>query len=806
MLTSLRLVLRGLLKRPSFTVLVLATLGVGIGATTAIFSAVDAVMLRPLAVRDPSHLVMLWESNEERGWHQVQVAPANAFDWRAQVSAFEDVALVNETPLSRGMSAAGTATIPVTAVELSGNALSLLGARPMLGRTFRMDETWSDAAPVVVLGHDVWLSQFHADSGIVGKSIRLDGTSYEVIGVLAAGFKYPVTDTDLFVTFRWTAARRASIWFRQAHVERAIARLKPGVSLSQASQELAAVSARLEAQYPTTNRAMRAGMTPLHRFLVGDRRLPLLLLLGAVGLLQLIVCANVANLMLVRALTRRQELAVRSALGAGRRRLVWEVLGESLAFAVFGSIIGLMLGVYGLDAIQAMRPEGLPDLVFRLDWRMLAFTAALAVTSAVLAGIHPALVSSRIDVQTQLAEGGRTGSTGRSGLLAAHFLTAFEVAIAVTLVAGAGLLLRSIGKLREVDPGVNMENVLTFEVSPPSGIYRSDPEKLAFAQRFLERIGQIPGVVNAGAARVLPFTGPGWSSDFTVEGWPADRYGVEVRHFEATAGYFRALQVPLLEGDLLPDQLLPDRPRPVLVNKAFVDRYFPGESPLGRRVTFDRVPDSTSYWYTIIGVVGNERMELASETPPQIIGHLSSDTPGNMQYVVKTATSPSALVPQVRAALAAIDPEVPLRRLRTMNEVALDALAADRYLMVLLGVFAVVALGLAVVGVYGVAAQAARARTREIGIRLALGATARDVLRTLMTRGLGFATVGVVAGIGGALASGRVLGRLLFRVEPTDPLTLVSVAALLLVVALAAIVAPARKATRLDPRDVLTVE
>lgn len=806
MLTNLRLVLRGLLKRPSFTLLVLGTLGVGIGATTAIFSAVNEVMLRPLAVRDPSRLVMLWESNEERGWHQVQVAPANALDWREQVSAFEDVALVNETPLSRGLSATGTATVPVTAVELSGNALSMLGARPMLGRTFRMDETWADAAPVVVLGHDVWLSQFHADSGIVGKSIRLDGTSYEVIGVLAGGFKYPVTNTDLFVTFRWTAARRASIWFRQAHVERAIARLKPGVSLAQASQELAGVSTRLAAQYPNTNRGMKAGMTPLHRFLVGDRRLSLLLLLGAVGLLQLIVCANVANLMLARALTRRQELAVRSALGAGRRRLLWEVLGESLAFAVLGSIIGLTLGVYGLDAIQAMRPDGLPDLVFRLDWRMLAFTAALAVTSAMLAGIHPALVSSRIDVQAQLAEGGRTGSAGRSGLLAAHALTAFEVAVAVILVAGAGLLVRSIGKLRDVDPGVNMDNVLTFEVSPPSGIYHSDPEKLVFAQRFLERIERIPGVVNAGAARVLPFTGPGWSSDFTMEGWPTDRYGVEVRHFEASAGYFRALQVPLLEGELLPDQLLPDRPRPVLVNKAFVDRYFPGESPLGRRVTFDRVPDSTSWWYTIIGVVGNERMELASETPPQIIGHLSSDTPGNMQYVVKTTTSPSGLVPQVRAALAAIDPEVPLRRVRTMNQVALDALAADRYLMVLLGVFAVVALGLAVVGVYGVAAQAARARTREIGIRLALGATTRDVLRTLMTRGLGFVAVGVAAGIGGALASGRVLGRLLFRVEPTDPLTLASVAALLFIVAVAAIIAPARKATRLDPRDVLTVE
>jgi putative ABC transport system permease protein len=802
---DLRLAIRGFRNSPSLTALVLTILAVGIGATTAIFSAVNEVMFRPLAVRDPSRVMMLWESNEERGWQQVHAAPANALDWREQVRGFQDVALVSEFTSSVALSGA-TESVQVLVSQTSGNAFDLLGAAPLHGRTFTMDETWAESVPVLLLGHAAWVRHFASDPSIVGKTVRLDGIPHQVVGVLGPSFKYPLSDAEVFTTFRFTAAQRSGVWFRQAHVVRAIARLRPGVTPEQAASELASVATRLESQYPQTNRAMKAGLTPLQSSLTGDRRFPLLLLLAAVGVLQLIVCANVATLLLARSLSRRQEMAVRVALGAGRGRIARQVLTESAVLAVAGAILGLALGVYGLDAIMALRPDGLSVVGFRLDWRLLAFTTGVAGLSALLVGIQPAIASARVNLSRQLGEAPRTGTAGRSSLRAAHTLTAIEVALAVMLVAGAGLILRSIAQLRQVESGVRMENVLTFEISPPSGTYTSDVAKADFAQRLAERLEAIPGVRAVGAGRNLPFTGIGWSSDFTVEGWGPDRFGVEVRHREATSGYFRALSIPVRDGALFADRIPPEAPRPVLVNQAFVAKYFPTESPIGKRITFDRVPDSTSYWYPIVGVVGNERMELTAEPEPEIIAHLTSDTPRLMRFVLKADMDPMTLVPQIRAGLAELDDDIPLMRVRRMSTVAVDALAADRYLMVLLGVFAAVALALAAVGVYGVASQAARSRTREIGIRLALGATPRDVARALSSRGLSFVLVGVAVGIVGTLAIGGVMRKLLFRVEPTDPVTLATVAALIVGVAVGASLLPARRASRLDPARVLRTD
>jgi putative ABC transport system permease protein len=805
LINDLRVAVRSLLKARSFTALVLVILTVGIGATTAIFSAVNEVMFRPLQVGDPDRLVMLWESNEQRGWQQVQVAPANALDWRAQVRSFADVAMVGEFTNSVALSG-GTESVQIATSPVSGNAFSVFGAIPVLGRTFIEAETWADADPVALLTHAAWVRYFNADSSVVNRVVRLDGVPTRVVGVLSPAFKYPITDAELFTTFRFTGAQRDGVWFRQAHVVRAVARLRPGVTADAASRELAAVSARLERELPATNRGMTAGLTPLHDFLTGTRRFPLLLLLSAVGVLQLIVCANVATLLLARALTRRQEMAVRVALGASRGRIARQVLTEGACLAAVGAVLGLALGVYGLDAIMALRPDSLPEFTFRLDWRMLAFTSGVATASAFLFGIQPALSSSRVDVSRQLGESPRTGTMGRRGLRAAHMLTAVEVALAVMLVAGAGLILRSIGQLRQIDSGVKMDNVLTFEINPPSGAYRTDDAKADFAQRLIERLETVPGVRSVGAGRSLPFAGIGWSSDFTIEGWGSDKFGVEVRHREATAGYFRALSIPLRDGALPPDRVAPNAPMPVLVNDAFVAKYFPGQSPVGRRITFNRVPDSTSYWYSIVGVVGNERMELTSEPQPEIIAHLAADTPRLMRFVVKADQDPTTLVPQLRSALAELDPEIPLMRVRSMETVAVDALAADRYLMILLGVFAAVALVLAAVGVYGVAAQAARARTREIGIRLALGATPRDVARTLSTRGLSYVLLGVAGGVIGTRLAANVTRKLLFRVEPTDPITMVSVAVLLVLVALGATLVPARRASRVDPTRVLSGE
>lgn len=803
LISDIRLALRGLSRAPTFTAVVLLTLAIGIGATTAIFSVVNQVMLRPLAVRDPGSLFMLWESNDERGWNQVQVAPANAMDWSEQVPSFERVALVDDNPRSVAL-ATGEGSVPAAMGRVSSNVFQVLGVSAALGRTFA-EEEWGAASPAVaVLSHAAWTRHFGADRAIVGRTIRLDGVPHQVIGVMPASFVYPMNEAEIWTTYRWNAGWRGETWFRRAHVLRAIARLRPGASEAQAARELAAAAARLETAYPETNAGMRAGLSPLQRYLVGDRRGPLLLLLGAVGLLQLIVCVNVANLLMARAQARRQEMAVRSALGAGAARIARQVLTESAVLAAIGSVAGLMLAAFGLDALNALRPAELPALSFHLDWRLAGFCLAVAAGSALLFGLQPALASGRVNIQRQLNDAGRGASAGRRGLLGSHVLAAVQVALAVVLLAGAALMLRSIQQLRNVDTGVNMAGVTTFEIAPPGGIYPTDEAKAGVARRLLERIEALPGVLHAGAGRSLPLSGLGWSSDFTIEGWEAGTFGVEVRHREVTSGYFRALEIPLRDGEIFADDMRPGLPD-VVVNQAFAERYFPGASPVGRRITFDRVPDSTSTWYRITGVVGNERMVLNADPQPEVIAQLAADTPSRMRFVVKSAGGAS-LVPAIRAALLALDPEIPLQSVRSMDVVALDALAADRYVLVLFAVFALVALALAATGVYGVAAHAARARTREIGIRMAFGASNRDVLATLMRRGMVFVLAGAAAGLAGSLLGGRAIRTLLFEVEPTDPLALGGAALVLVAVAMVAILVPAGRATRLDPAKVLSAE
>lgn len=801
---DLRHAARGLARAPGLTLLILLTLGVGIGATTAIFSAVNEVMLRPLPLREPGRLMMLWESNEERGWHQVHAAPANVLDWRERVKSFADVAMVNDGVNSVSLWTGSSATQLVIG-RVSGNALSVLGAPVLFGRLFTFDESWAAAEPGVVLSHAAWRQRLGGDSTIIGRSIRLDGVAHRVVGVLGPSFRYAINDAEAWTTFRWSEAQRTSVGFRRAHIVRAIARLAPGATPAQARDELNGVARALEAEYPGTNRGMKAGMTPLQQFLVGDQRHPLLLLLGAVGLLQLIVCANVANLLLGRAIARRQEMALRTALGARPRRIARLVLTESLLLAVAGSVLGLLIASFGLDLLAAQKPAELPEVAIHLDWRVLLFTLVLACASALLFGAQPAFRSSRVDVARSLGDGARTGTLGRRALVAANALVAVEVALAVMLVAGAGLMIRSLMELRRVDSGINASNVLTFEVAPPSGLYPTDGDRENFAMRFAERLRTIPGVTEVGIGRQLPFMGYGWTGDFTLEGWPADRFGVEVRHRQATDGYFRALEVPVIEGRLLGEPVA-GAPFPVLVNRAFVDRYLPNESALGRRIALTRSPDSTTAWHPIVGVMGNERMSLTSEPQPEILAHLSTDVPGLLRYAVKTTVAPRSIIAQIHAAAAALDREVPVTRVRTMDAVAVEAMAGDRFLLVLLVLFGAIALLLATVGVYGVAAQAARARTREIGIRIALGASARDVARTLMGRGLTFVAVGLVAGMAGTLAAGGVLRRLLFRVEPGDPATLLAVALLLSMVAVVATLIPVRRAMRLDPANVLVSE
>jgi predicted permease len=805
LIVDLRFALRVMHRAPGFTTLVVLTLGLGIGANAAIFSVVNEVMLRPLTFADPDRLVALWESNVERGWQQVHAAPANVADWRERVSAFEDVAFYNSDDRGATLTGQGEA-VYVSIGTVSGNLFSVLGVGPSLGRAFTMDETWAESQPVALLSSGMWQRQFGGDSTIVGRTILLDGVSHEVIGVMPDGFTYEFNEAELWVPFRWTAARRESIWFRQAHVVRAVARLTPGVTHEQALAELQGVAAQLRDEYPQLNRSMDAGSTPLHRFLVGDRRLPLALLFGAVILLQLIACANVGNLLLARAVGRRQELAVRSALGAGRSRMARQLLTESMAIAGVGAMVGLALGAGLMRWMASLQPPNLPALAFHIDGRVLTFTFAVTVGSALLFGLAPLIRTARLDLTGDLGHGSRGGSRNPRQRRAAGAFTVVQLALAVMLVIGAGLMLRSLVELRQVESGVDPTNVLTFAMTPPSGSYPTDRARAEFTINVVDRLRTIPGVSDAGAVRLLPFQGGGWTSDFTIEGWGPDVFGIEVKHREATPGYFRALGVPVLAGRLFPQRLVPGEPVPVVVNRAFVERYFPDESPVGRRITYDRVPDEDSYWYTIVGVVGDERHRVADAPSPEIIAHLRGDMPGTPRIAIKTSGDPLGIVAAVRAAVAELDPDVPLVNVQTMADVVGAATARERFLVNLLGVFAVLALGLACVGVYGVAAEAARSRAREVGIRMALGASESDIVRGFLRSASGVIAVGLGLGLAGAIAGTRLMSSLLYGVGATDPVTFVAVPLLLTAMVLVSSYLPARRASAVDPVTVLRAE
>jgi predicted permease len=796
-----RIALRSLRRAPGYASAALLTFGLGVGASIAIFSAVNDVMLRPLPYADPHRLAMLWESNQARGWTRVEAAPANLFDWRARASSFSDIAFVN--PFSQTVSLVTDAgPVPAAVAQVSGNLFSVLGAPPFLGRTFRDDETFEPG--IVMLSHDAWRRLFASDRSIVGRAIRLDGRPFEVVGVMGPTFEYPMGDADAWTTPAPMASRRESIWWRQAHVIKPIGRLATGVSFDAAAAELAAIAADLEREHPGTNSGMQAGLTPLQTFLVGDRRLLLLILLGSVGVLQLIACANVANLMLGRALGRQHELAVRTALGAGRGRLVAQTLTESLVLAAGGTVLGLGLGVAGLGAIAWLSPPELEAAAFHADWRLSLFAAGVCAVSAALSGTLPAWRAARLEAAPHLADGARTATSSRRRLAAAHAFVAFEVALAVLLAAGAGLTVRSLDELRRIDTGIDASNVLTFQVHPSTGTFPDGSARARFGIEFARRLAALPGVEVAGVGRGLPLTGYSWSSDFTIDRWESGRFGSDVRHREAIGEYFAALRVPLVEGRLFDDRdLVPGSPVPVVVNQAFVEKYFPGESPVGRQVVFDREPTERSYWYPIVGVVGNERKDLLTEPVPEIIAHLRGDVPTTLTFVVRTAVPPLSLLPQVRSTLAGFDREAPVLVPRTMAQVVADSRAKERFVMTLLATFAGAALVLAAIGVYGVALQAARARRREVGIRLALGASAAGVVRQLVARGAVYFGVGLAAGVAGAAIAGRLLEAQLYQVDPRDPMTLAAVAAIIGVVALAATVWPTWRATRVDPLSIL---
>ena len=797
---DLRFALRTLRRTPSFAIAATLVLALGIGASTAIFSAVNAYFFRPLPFAQPERLVMLYETNPEFEWTDAVAAPANFLDWRERVTSFEDVAAYSDMVSRFPIVLDGEPRV-INATAVTGNFFSLLGVRPALGRSLTWEETWEGQDDGVVLSHGLWMSQFGGDAAVVGRALELGSQTVRVVGVMPEGFSFPTAETQMWHSWGWAPADRDAVWFRRAHYVRPIARLAPGVSHGAADAELQSVVRQLQTEYPETNRVMGAGLMPARDFLIRTVRRPLLILLGAVGLLLLLACVNVANLTLVRGAARTREMALRNALGAGRARMAVQLLTESLTIAAIGGAVGIALGWWGVRAMSALTPLGIDGATaIALDARVVLFTLAVTLVSGVLSGILPAVRATGDHIRATLIDGGSGGTLSRGGLRTVSGFVVAEVGLALLLVIGAGLMIRSFMLMREVDPGFRVDGVLAVHLTVPSSRYADQEAVVAFQDRLLEELEARPGIERAGMAAQLPLNGPSWSSQLKAEGWPEDRVGFEILHRRVDAGYFEALGIPLLRGRMLDSRDGPDAPPVVLVNEAFVREHFAGEEVLGRRIANDRAPTPESIWYEVVGVVGDQhQMSPAMPVRAEVFESRHQDWARSNWIVMRTDADPLSVLPIVRSVLHDLDPLLPISQTRTMTDVWRASMAREEFILTLLTIFGVLALLLAVVGVYGVTEQAARRRTREIGIRMALGARAMDVLSLMLRQALGVIGIGLAIGLVVALFATRALRTLLYGIAPNDPATLIAVMGGFAIIACIACWVPARRAMAVDP-------
>ena len=798
---------RVLLKSPGFTAVAVLTLALGIGANTAIFSVVNAVLLRQLPYENPERLVMVWEQNRPRSRMTNTISLANFIDWREQNTVFEQMAAFADWRVNL-TSVETPEELPVQIA--TPNLFSLLGAPPLMGRTFLEDDGKQGQNRVVLLSHGFWLRRMGGDPGVVDKTVLLDGQRYTVIGVMPPDFQ-------LYVRAGSMGRRPAELWLpyvfteqfrvRRGRFAMAVARLKPGVTLEQARAEMDTIGARLEQQYPDFNKGWGVNLVPLREQVVSEVRLALLVLIGAVGFVLLIACANVANLLLARAAVREREIAIRAALGASRGRMLRQLLTESVLLSVAGGALGFLFALWGLDLLLAVTPEQLLPLGgVRLDGRVLGFTLGIALLTGLVFGLLPALLASRPNLTESLKEGGR-GGEGTRRARARSVLVAAEIALALVLLICSGLMIRSLGRLLEVSTGFDANNLLTVRLSLPGSKYGQDAQRINFFRELIARVQRIPGVVAAGANAFVPFAGPGSATSFTIEGRPQSAPGeepvVDVRIVDRD--YFRAMRIPLRAGRLFNEKEVTEASHVVIINEAFARQHFADVDPIGQRVTI--VMSDNPVPSEIIGVVGDVK-HAGLDVQPRAMSywpHPELAFPF-MTLVVRTTGDPLGAVGAIRSAVAALDKDQPIADVRTMNQWLTESTARARFSTVLLSVFAALALVLAAVGIYGVMAYSVAQRTHEIGIRIALGAQSGDILKLVVRQGMLLALAGVVAGIGIAFGVTRFLKTLLYEIPPTDAATFAGISSFLAAVALLACWIPARRATRVEPIVALRYE
>jgi putative ABC transport system permease protein len=793
--------LRRLVQAPAFTAIATATLALGIGANTAIFSVVNAVLLKPLPFERPYELARVAQTWKGR---PSVYSPQNFLDVQSQSHAFEFLAAIDAGAVT--LTGAGTPA-RVEGAEVSAAFFDVLRVRPPHGRAFGPEENEPGRTKVAVLGHRLWQERFGGDPGVVGRPVHLNRVPHVVVGVAPAGFSFP-EGAEVWTPLEYDSRFRAES--RGAWYLTVIGRLKPGVTVERAREEVSTIAARLAQAYPDANEGVGGTVLSLHEATVGDSRTALLVLLGAVGLVLLVACVNVANLLLARVAARETELAVRTALGAGRGRLVRQLLTESVLLALLGGLAGMALASFLVDALLALQPQGLPRLAeVRLDRPVLGFTAALSLLTGVLFGIAPAFQMARRATAQALREGSRGILAGGRGRLRSGLVVG-QLALAMVLLAGAGLLIHSFSRLRQVDPGFRSSNALSFRIALPESAYADDARLVAFQDELRERLAALPGARAVGAVSSLPLTGARFSISFTVEGRPplppAQQPSLEVRI--ATAGYFEAMGIPLMRGRLFGRGDDGESPQVVVLSESAVRRFFPEEDPLGQRIELGMGSRrGRGVGGEVVGVVGDVKERgLAEEELPEVYLPYAQYPVQSMDVLLRSNLDPRALAPAAERVVHALDAELPLSRVATLDEVVARSISQPRFHMLLLGAFAGSALFLAALGIFGVMSHAVAQRSREIGIRLALGARPGDVLRMLRGEALGLTALGIGAGLAATAALSRAIAGLLFDLSPTDPATLAGVAGLLAVSAGLAAQLAARKATRVDPLTALRSE
>jgi putative ABC transport system permease protein len=805
-INDLRYALRVMVRQPAFTVVAALTLAIGIGANTAIFSIVNAVLLRPLPFANPDSLVVLWSNTRpERGG---ATSPDDFLDFRREQHSFTDIAALANS--SATLTSRGADAERLRGMRVSAGLLKIMGIPPQIGRDFLAGEDTPGGQRVVILSHGLWERRFAADPSLVGKALNLDGEAHTVVGIMPAGFDFPagfasIQPPDFWQPLRLDPAQPN----RGAHYLRIVGRLKPGVTMAAAQAEMTAIARKLEQQHPLTNTNWGVWLFPLHEEYAGDVRQPLLVLLVAVGCVLLIACANVANLLLARSTARSKELSVRAALGASRGRLIAQLLTESVLLAGIGGLLGLGIATWSLELVPALAGESLPRATtIGVDVRALVFTACAVVLTGFLFGLAPAWQVARSAIADSLRASSRSTGTAPGTHRLRASLVVGEVALAFVLLIGAGLMIRSYQQLESVRPGFSPERIVSAQLALPNVQYQEESRRTDLVGRYLVQLRGVPGVQTAAVATLLPMSRQEALLVFSVEGRPDDgpgRWPIS-RVSTVSDQYFETLAIPLVRGRYLDARDQPGTPGAAVISRTLARRFFKDQDPLGQRIKL-APPQDESPWLTIVGIVDDVRhRNLALPVEPLLYTAYAHGPTANMNVVVRGDLAPAELGSTLTRELSGLDRNLALVNVRTMEAVVSMSLASERFRTHLLGAFAAIALLLAAIGVYGVMAYSVEQRSQEMGLRMALGAEPRHVIRLVAGQGLAMIGAGLLIGVGGALALTRLLASLLYGVSPTDPLTFAAIAAILLAAAALATYIPARRATRADPMVVLRTD